>query len=978
MTPLTIFSSYAHTDEALRDELGKHLSFMQRQGLISVWHDRQILPGDEWAYEIDAHLETAAIILLLISSDFLSSHYCYDIEMRRALERHKRGEARVIPIILRPCDWQAAPFGHLQCLPPNGRAVTSWQNQDEAFLMIAQGLRRVLRPQQPTFPLSRLEQQNRTRLLKRVHTIWIDGVLQHSLHQTALIALDLQEQPDALANPWRLEVQETNLPPCPLPSGTPLVQVYDEAEGQLLILGEPGAGKTTLLLDLAADLLTRAEQDRSLPIPVIFPLSSWAEKRFPLATWLVEELFTKYQVPRALGHAWVEQELLLPLLDGLDEVAEPHQSACIQAINTYRHEHSLVPIVLCSRTAEYRAQAVRVTLSKAVVIQPLTTEQIDSYLTQAGQQLAAVHSLLRTDQELQELARTPLMLTILALTYHGKAVDDLAMSLPPEALRQHVLATYVERMLQRRAVSRYPIEQTKYWLAWLARRMVQHGQTDFYFERMQPDWLEGPKTSHVAYQTAVRIATGLFSGVFSGLFFSVFSELLLWAFSILFHSIAFHLLSGLIGELLSGLIVGLAIGLTQRIEPEIKPAEVVRWSWKSMWQTLAHMKSLRSGLIGALLLGLIVRSVFGLFHDTLDIGILFGPPFGLLLGFFVGLVGKAISQRLDDPQGGLTSSFFPAQKKKYSVRNSILAGFVGAVVIGLLSELFFGLLLGFAGHLLAGLFIGLLVGLPSMLVTGLIITLTHRVRKDVRPVEIISLLRSHIWGELVRSESLRNTLIITLGTGLVAGLVGTYLIKGMNGLTNGLIIGLANGTMSGLVFECISGIIGGLSSDQLERQILTRPNQGMRRSARNSLLVGFGGGLLFGLIVGLLIGLFVGLILGLFVRPSAGLIIGPIVGLFSALVGGTISGLSIGLSNGGSATIQHVVLRLFLWRTGSTPWHYERFLDNAAERILLRKVGGGYMFIHRLLLDYFATFDPSPPSGGMSFRQKVNEQEKNG
>lgn len=107
--PITIFYSYAHEDEQLRQELEKHLSLLQRQGVIAAWHDRQILPGATWAQAIDSHLETAAIILLLISPDFLASDYCYGIEMDRALERQATGKARVLPIILRPVDWQGHP-----------------------------------------------------------------------------------------------------------------------------------------------------------------------------------------------------------------------------------------------------------------------------------------------------------------------------------------------------------------------------------------------------------------------------------------------------------------------------------------------------------------------------------------------------------------------------------------------------------------------------------------------------------------------------------------------------------------------------------------------------------------------------------------------------------------------------------------------------------------------------------------------------
>src|SRR6266536_4581768 len=200
-TPVTVFISYAHEDEPLRAQLEKHLRLLQRQGCISTWQDRQIEPSTDWAQDIDEHLETASVILLLVSPDFLASDYCYEIEMKRALERHQRGEARVIPIILRPCDWRTSPFAHLQCLPRDGEAVTTWQNLDEAFTTIADGLRRVIERQQiPTRSLSHGEQQNRIRLLKRVRATWIEGVLEHSLHQAALIALNLQEQPDALAN----------------------------------------------------------------------------------------------------------------------------------------------------------------------------------------------------------------------------------------------------------------------------------------------------------------------------------------------------------------------------------------------------------------------------------------------------------------------------------------------------------------------------------------------------------------------------------------------------------------------------------------------------------------------------------------------------------------------------------------------------------------------------------------------------------
>ena len=139
-----VFYSYAHEDEEMRNKLEKRLDSLRRQGLISQWHDRQIPAGAEWASTIDTHLDTASVILLLISPDFMASTYCTDIEMKRALERHQAKEACVIPIILRPTKWHDAPFAKLQALPPNGKPITTWNNQDEAFFDITRGIRRAI------------------------------------------------------------------------------------------------------------------------------------------------------------------------------------------------------------------------------------------------------------------------------------------------------------------------------------------------------------------------------------------------------------------------------------------------------------------------------------------------------------------------------------------------------------------------------------------------------------------------------------------------------------------------------------------------------------------------------------------------------------------------------------------------------------------------------------------------------------------
>ena len=142
--PVSLFYSYSHKDEALREQLEKHLAILQRHHIISGWHDRAIPAGSVWEQQIHEHLETADIILLLVSADFLASDYCWGKEVTRAMERHEAGAARVIPILLRAVDWTGAPFSTLQALPKDARPVTSWSNPDEAFADIARGIRQVV------------------------------------------------------------------------------------------------------------------------------------------------------------------------------------------------------------------------------------------------------------------------------------------------------------------------------------------------------------------------------------------------------------------------------------------------------------------------------------------------------------------------------------------------------------------------------------------------------------------------------------------------------------------------------------------------------------------------------------------------------------------------------------------------------------------------------------------------------------------
>jgi hypothetical protein len=144
LEPIRQVCVYAHEDSRLRERLHEQLSLLRKLKLIAHWWDREIGPGDEWQGVVDKHLNTAQIILLLVSPSFLESRYCYDIEARVALKRHRANKCKVIPVILRPCTWELAPFGKLQALPEGAKPVVMWRPQDLGFKSVVGGVHRAV------------------------------------------------------------------------------------------------------------------------------------------------------------------------------------------------------------------------------------------------------------------------------------------------------------------------------------------------------------------------------------------------------------------------------------------------------------------------------------------------------------------------------------------------------------------------------------------------------------------------------------------------------------------------------------------------------------------------------------------------------------------------------------------------------------------------------------------------------------------
>lgn len=507
-------------------------------------------------------------------------------------------------------------------------------------------------PSAAAFLQSPAFQQNRAALLKRVRAIWIDGLLKHSLHHAARIDLNLQEQPDVILNPWRFQVQETNQAPHALPAGTSIAQVYDASGGDLLILGEPGAGKTTLLLELAQTLLERAGQSARAPVPVVFNLSSWAEKRHSIDEWMNEELWSKYQISRRVGRLLLETNQILPLLDGLDEMSDDARRACVAAINTYcqQEQGQGVPrsLVVCCRDQEYRSLLTRIRLGRAVSIQPLTNEQIQSYLNSAHGQLEALRQALRYDQELAQLAQRPLMLSIFTLAYQGAPATALPTRRSRRSQQQQLFATYVDRMLSRRGECIGGKKNFMGWLTFLARQMAMRHETVFSEEKLQPGWLEN--THRRFAQWSIGLAGGLPISFVIGLLVGL----------------AFGMVSGLLSAwskpwdntieiaVIVGLIVGFYVAVAGIPRPKIslKPVATPNWFRDSDFDTnqalaldkrrsVQLFKRVLSSLEDDLFPSGSQQKVFS-FIVTLRVWIVGGVVCGLAAGFLGGWLGGQI------------------------------------------------------------------------------------------------------------------------------------------------------------------------------------------------------------------------------------------------------------------------------------------------------------------------------------------------
>ncbi|MBN8563152.1 MAG: NACHT domain-containing protein [Leptolyngbya sp. UWPOB_LEPTO1] len=435
MKPIEIFISYSHSklDEKLMQKLENHLSNLQHQGIIQTWHTQKITAGSERAKQIDLHLESAGIILLLISSDFLASGYRYSVELARAMQRHEAREACIIPVILRPVDWQDSPFSKLQVLPTNRLPITKWVDQDDGFLNVVEGIRRAIAL--PPYDIEAIVQEVREKISgdiqRRCGTMRVLDMEQPITIDSIYTTVNILEKVSSyqrssvenlldgcdLTNFDRLSLGRVRQERIP---GVEAVQRHDK----LLILGKPGAGKTTFLKWLALQCKEGNLYRHRVPMFVTLKEFAEASGQPTLLKFLAQQL-ENCGIHTALDtiERLLQSGRGFVFLDGLDEVRVEDSDRILDTIRRTSEQFDGNQFVMTCRIAakEYTFAAFT-----EVEIADFNKEQIADFtnkwfLPNDPTKAEEFPKELEKHPGLQELATNPLLLTLLCLVFEEQA-----------------------------------------------------------------------------------------------------------------------------------------------------------------------------------------------------------------------------------------------------------------------------------------------------------------------------------------------------------------------------------------------------------------------------------------------------------------------------------------------------------------------------------------------------------------------------
>lgn len=445
------------------------------------------------------------------------------------------------------------------------------------------------------------EERNRLLMLKKVHEFWILGVLERSLHYGISIPIDMEEYSTAVDNqPWKQIVSLDATVNRYISRHVGILNTFQDSSGSLLILGNPGSGKTTIMLELCEQLIAGRQPDSTDPLPVVFNLSSWAEKREPLEKWLTEEMAQKYNVSKRIGKAWIKKSQLTLLFDGLDEVRSDFRTACVKAINSFRDEFASVPIVVCCRTDEYLSLGVKLRFSRAVALNPLAIDEVNNWLYEMEREYEGIRFAINTSKHWSELAQSPLMLNIMLNIYRNEPSSSFADNANATNRSDELYDKYIDGMFNRLARSQsqvYDRNKTISWLGWLAWQMQNQDTSIFLIERLQPRWLSRGALLHalVTMCICLIIALSLGQGFSVAIYYALAISLMLGVRTIRpiehFKLPLKRMKVGTIIAVAAGLLtatIGWRVGGAQRA---IIAGTTTAWS---IWLTFIFLRGLRN------------------------------------------------------------------------------------------------------------------------------------------------------------------------------------------------------------------------------------------------------------------------------------------------------------------------------------------------------------------------------------------------
>lgn len=719
-------------------------------------------------------------------------------------------------------------------------------------------------------------------------------------------------------------------------------------------------------MELAEKLMDRAEEDIGEPVPVIFDLSSWAAEEGSISSWLCRDLHILYDVPLKLARRWVGSNRILPLLDGLDEVPVNRRDACVDALNQFRDEHGLLPIVVTCRSQEYEVLKIRVRVPGAISIQPLTREIVESVLKTSTEAVELIRDAVRREGDLWEFLNTPLMLSVTMLAHNDVNIHDLSVAPGTNDRLGLLLQAYVNAMSKRRRhPSNVTAEAFRHYLHFLASNMQRLNKTVCYLEEIDGSWLPLTVSERLGMATAfgwsVLWAFSLYPMMQSKLYvLSTILTILLanWRALKRRSRYTFHkLLNGEHG-----------ISVNQSVSEADTNA---KWrTGPNIWTTYSTDKP----LIQAILVCCGYPAMLACFN--------FFPPW--LAGIVLALPFSGIALLDFRPTDRLTWSFAKAGSAgRQWLKGSLIFGCVFWV-----SEI---LREGKSGQVVCSFFRISLLGLRPSIRLGVIFittlwlgdvvlwTLSSRWRNSsvATPWSWKSLARkvmragpmaiafgfaigviSHV---KPKSEVANDSFgFLLLGIAFLTSVIALRFLwslfrstpiraaaraatRGVHSVVYGCIccgvlsaiggkeatVFLLGGIMIGFVSSSVMTVASGLIVEAMDTEMRLTANQALTRSLRNAA------------ITTIVIWPFFAVLFHLLTKIS--------IVRFVPLA------LSQFLLAGGFFCIQNVAVRFYLSLHHDAPFSYAQFLQEGSELLIFRKIGSGYTFMHRVLQDHLSS-----------------------